>query len=54
LGAHKIPVASPSVLINLPAAFADLRCGKASCKPDSPGKQLCTVRGYTFLLPAAP
>jgi glyoxylase-like metal-dependent hydrolase (beta-lactamase superfamily II) len=53
-GAHNIPVAPPSVLTNLPAAFADLRAGKATCKPDSPGKQLCTVRGYTFLLRAAP
>ena len=54
LGAHNIPVASPSVLPQLVAAFADLRAGKASCKPDSPGKQLCTVREFTFLLRAAP
>jgi glyoxylase-like metal-dependent hydrolase (beta-lactamase superfamily II) len=53
LGAHNIPIAPPSVLTNLPAAFADLRAGKATCHPDSPGKQLCTVRNYTFLLRAA-
>ena len=54
LGAHNIPVAPSSVLTNLPAAFADLRASKAACKPDSPGKQLCTVRDYTFLIRAAP
>lgn len=54
LGAHNLPVAPPSVLTNLPAAFADLRAGKASCKPDSPGKQLCRIRDYTFLLRAGP
>jgi len=54
LGAHNIPVAPPSVLTNLPPAFADLRAGKATCKPDSPGKQLCTIRDYTFLIRAAP
>jgi len=53
LGAHNVPVAPPSVLTNLPAAFADLRCGKANCKPDSPGKKRCTIREYTFLLAAA-
>ncbi len=52
LGAHNIPVASPSVLVNLPAAFADLRAGNAACKPEGPGKQLCTVRSYTFLVRA--
>jgi glyoxylase-like metal-dependent hydrolase (beta-lactamase superfamily II) len=54
LGAHNIPVAPPSVLANLPAAFADLRAGKSTCKPAGPGKQLCTVRDFTFLLRAAP
>ena len=53
LGAHNIPVARPSVLPDLVTAFADLRAGKATCHPDSPGKQLCTVRNYTFLLRAA-
>ena len=52
LGTHNIPVAPPSVLSSLVAAFADLRAGKASCKPDSPGKQLCAVRDFTFLIRA--
>ena len=50
LGAHNIPVAPPSVLVDLVAAFDDLRAGKAACKPDSPGKQRCTVRNFTFLV----
>jgi len=54
LGAHNIPIASPSVLPQLVAAFADLRAGKTTCKPNSPGKQLCHVREFTFLLRAAP
>jgi len=54
LGSHNIPVAPPSVLPELVQAFADLRAGKATCKPDEPGTQLCTVRQFTFLLRAAP
>jgi glyoxylase-like metal-dependent hydrolase (beta-lactamase superfamily II) len=54
IGAHNIPIAPPSVLPDLVAAFADLRAGKATCKPDDPGKQLCRVRGFSFLLRAAP
>jgi len=52
LGAHNIPVAPPSVLADLVVAFADLRAGKSTCKPDSPGKQRCTVRTFTFLVRA--
>jgi len=52
LGAHNIPVAPPSVLPDLVSAFADLRAGKSTCKPDSPGKQRCTVRTFTFLVRA--
>jgi len=52
LGAHNIAVAPPSVLPDLVAAFADLRAGKSTCKPDSPGKQRCTVRTFTFLVRA--
>jgi glyoxylase-like metal-dependent hydrolase (beta-lactamase superfamily II) len=52
IGAHNIPVAAPSVLPNLVAAFADLRAGKATCRPESPGKQFCSVRNVTFLLRA--
>ena len=54
IGAHNIPIAPPSVLPDLVAAFADLRAGKATCKPDDPGKQLCRVRNFSFLLRAAP
>ena len=50
LGAHNIPVAPPSVLPNLVSAFVDLRAGKASCKPADPGKKLCAVRDFTFLI----
>ncbi len=53
-GSHNIPVAPPSVLPQLVTSFADLRAGKVTCKPDSPGKKRCTVRDYTFLLAAAP
>lgn len=52
IGAHNIPVISPAVLHNLVAAFADLRAGKANCRPESPGKRLCCVRNVTFLLRA--
>jgi len=54
IGSHNIPVAPPSVLPQLVAAFADLRAGEAACKPDSPGKKRCQVREYTFLLAAPP
>jgi glyoxylase-like metal-dependent hydrolase (beta-lactamase superfamily II) len=50
LGAHNIPVAAPSVLPQLVTAFADLRAGKASCKPEGAGKKLCTVDQFRFLL----
>ena len=52
IGAHNIPVAPPSVLPALVTAFADLRAGKATCKPQGPGKQLCTVRQFQFLVRA--
>ena len=52
LGAHNVPVAPPSVLPALVSAFADLRAGKAVCKPQGPGKQLCTVRQFQFLVRA--
>jgi glyoxylase-like metal-dependent hydrolase (beta-lactamase superfamily II) len=50
LGAHNIPIAPPSVLVNLPAAFADLRAGRANCHPDTAGRQRCSVGDYTFLI----
>jgi len=54
LGAHNIPVAPPTVLPALVQAFADLQAGKAKCKSAGPGKQLCTVDNFSFLLRAAP
>jgi len=50
LGAHNIPVAPPSVLPELVQAFADLRAGKATCKPDKPGRQVCSVANFRFLV----
>jgi glyoxylase-like metal-dependent hydrolase (beta-lactamase superfamily II) len=52
LGAHNIPVAPPSVLPELVQALAGLRAGKASCKPDKPGRQVCTVGKFSFLVKA--
>jgi len=52
LGAHNIPVAPPSVLPELVQAFADLRAGKATCNPDKPGRQVCTVGKFSFLVRA--
>jgi len=52
IGAHNVPVAPPSVLPALVTAFADLRGGKASCKPQGPGKQLCSVGQFQFLIRA--
>jgi glyoxylase-like metal-dependent hydrolase (beta-lactamase superfamily II) len=54
LGAHNIPVASPEVLPALVKAFADQQAGKATCKPEGSGKQICTVDKFSFLLRAVP
>ena len=54
LGAHNIPVASPTVLPALVKAFADLQGGKATCKPQGSGKKLCVVDNFSFLLRTAP
>jgi len=54
LGAHNIPVAPPTVLPALVQEFANLQAGKATCKPEGPGKKLCTVDNFSFLLRAAP
>jgi len=50
LGAHNIPVAPPTVLPELVQAFTDLRARKATCKPDKPGRQVCTVDKFRFLV----
>ena len=52
IGAHNVPVAPPSVLPALVTAFDDLRAGKRSCQPQGPGKQLCTVGQFQFLIRA--
>ena len=52
LGAHNIPVASPSVLPRLVTAFALVRAGKVAPTPASPGKVLYKVDGFSFLMRA--
>jgi glyoxylase-like metal-dependent hydrolase (beta-lactamase superfamily II) len=50
LGAHNIPVASPSVLPRLVEAFDKVRSGKVTAVPDSPGKVIYKVDGFEFLI----
>jgi len=52
LGAHNIPVASPTVLTRLVLAFAAVRAGKVTPTPDSPGKVLYKVGDISFLMRA--
>ena len=52
LGAHNVPVASPSVLPRLVSAFDEVRAGKVKPVPDSPGKVLYHVDGFSFLMRA--
>lgn len=52
LGAHNVPVASPSVLPRLVTAFDEVRAGKVKPVPDSPGKVLYHVDGFSFLMRA--
>ncbi|HEY4979588.1 MAG TPA: MBL fold metallo-hydrolase [Candidatus Acidoferrum sp.] len=54
LGAHNIPVTTPSILPTLVKAFADVRSGKATCKPVNDKQQLCTAYSISFLLSANP
>ena len=61
LGAHNIPVASPSVLPKLADASAELQAqvlrggkGKLHCRPAGPGRKTCKVGDFTFLLHATP
>jgi hypothetical protein len=53
MGAHNIPVASPTQLPKLVAAFDAVRAGKVKPLPDSPGKVLYKVDGISFLMRAA-
>ena len=52
LGAHNIPVASPSVLPQLVAAFDEVRARKVRPAPASAGKVLYNVDGFSFLMRA--
>jgi glyoxylase-like metal-dependent hydrolase (beta-lactamase superfamily II) len=54
LGAHNVPVASPTVLPRLVAAFDAVRAGKLepTPAPDSPGKVIDKVDGFSFLMRA--
>jgi glyoxylase-like metal-dependent hydrolase (beta-lactamase superfamily II) len=52
LGAHNIPVASPTVLARLVSAFDLVRAGKVPATPDSPGKVLYKVDNISFLMRA--
>ena len=55
IGAHNIPVASPTVLPRLVVAFDAVRAGKIKPLSDSPGKVLYQVGDISFLMrdPAA-
>jgi glyoxylase-like metal-dependent hydrolase (beta-lactamase superfamily II) len=50
LGAHNAPVAPPSVLPRLVAAFEAVRSGTISATPASPGKVLYKADGFSFLM----
>ena len=52
LGAHNAPVASPTVLAGLAAAFDKVRAGKVTPTPDSPGLVVYKVDGFGFLMRA--
>jgi glyoxylase-like metal-dependent hydrolase (beta-lactamase superfamily II) len=52
LGAHNIPAAPPAILTGLVGAFDAVRAGKVKATPDSPGKVLYTVDGFSFLMRA--
>ena len=52
LGAHNVPVASPSVLPRLVAVFNAVRSGKVHASPESSGKVLYKVGDISFLMRA--
>ena len=52
LGAHNIPVASPTVLTRLVLAFAAVRKGKVTATANSAGKVLYKVGDIAFLMQA--
>ena len=52
LGAHNIPVASPSVLPRLLVAFQEVRAGKVAPSPAGQGKVLYKINDISFLMRA--
>ena len=52
LGAHNIPVASPTILPRLVSAFEAVRAGKVAPIPESPGKALYKADDISFLMRA--
>lgn len=52
LGAHNIPVASPTILPRLVRALAAVRAGEVAPTPASPGRVLYKVDGFSFLMRA--
>ena len=52
LGAHNVPVAPPSVLGGLAAAFARVQSGEIAAKAAGPGKVIYRVGEYSFLMRA--
>lgn len=52
LGAHNVPVSPPSVLPRLVQAFDAVRAGQVTPTPDSPGKVIYKVDGFSFLMHA--
>jgi glyoxylase-like metal-dependent hydrolase (beta-lactamase superfamily II) len=52
LGAHNIPVASPSVLSRLVAAIEAVRAGKGTSKPEGTGREIRSIDGFSFLMRA--
>jgi glyoxylase-like metal-dependent hydrolase (beta-lactamase superfamily II) len=54
LGAHNVPVASPTVLPQLVTAFEAVRTHKVSASPTSAGKVTYKVGDISFLMRASP
>jgi glyoxylase-like metal-dependent hydrolase (beta-lactamase superfamily II) len=52
LGAHNIPIAPPSVLPRLAAAFEAVRSGRVTATPSSSGNVTYKVDGFSFLIRA--
>jgi glyoxylase-like metal-dependent hydrolase (beta-lactamase superfamily II) len=52
LGAHNIPVASPSVLPRLVTAFEEVRAGKIKPTPTAPGEVIYKVDDFSFRMRA--